>query len=445
MMKKKREDLGLRITAYILSAIFAALLLFPLVYTFGNSLKDDNKIYEIPPRMFPSAIRSFSVVADYSGLGELSDNDLLIQLKADSTMALYAIPYELNKESVYEVVFWGVKDGRPIFYTRAHRNQVRLELDFGIYAKAAISRDVLMYQDRFIKSADKFGYEFDINGLNTEYNTSALNDNPYSTQVGQYLTENYGLGGRYLGTIVISNPMLALESYKHYFTLPSRMFPNIDVVQKTGYGIFFLNTVIVLVFAMLTQTFLCALTAYPLSRVFGKKLSGFLLMIFLGTMMVPFVAIMIPQYLMYKDLGFFNNYSGLLVPYLVPAASFIFLYKVFFDRIPNALFEAAIIDGASTWHCFTEICLPLSKPVMALVALTTFLNNWNNFFWAYMITDGAELWTLNVALYRLSMVRNVKQNFVMGLAFTAIIPILFITVLFSRQIKRNIAQTGIKG
>ena len=74
------------------------------------------------------------------------------------------------------------------------------------------------------------------------------------------------------------------------------------------------------------------------------------------------------------------------------------MIKGFFDRIPGSYFEAARLDGASSFYLYTNICMPLSKPIIALIALQTFLGNWNDFFWAWMVTERQDLWTLNVAL-----------------------------------------------
>ncbi|SEO04849.1 carbohydrate ABC transporter permease [Paenibacillus sp. OV219] len=441
---KRRHDLSLKLTAYLVSALFAVLILFPIIYTFGNSLKDENKIYEIPPKIFPSHARSVTVVLDYSDYKNASKAELLDKLMIDSTLAIYTIPYDLNKASIYEVKVVGVKDAKSIFYTRVHRAQMRLELDFGLYNNAMIKKEVLLYQGKYKQSAATFGYEFNEAGIHRSYNRDQIGNNTFNMPIGESLVSKYQINGRFIGTVLENKPLLMFENYKYFFQLPAHMYSDDPVVTTYSYWIFLWNTVIVLSFAIFIQTFLCALTAFPLSRVFNRRISNVLLMFFLGTMMVPFVSIMIPQFLMFKQAGFYDNYLALLIPYLTPAATFVYLYKVFFDKLPGSLFEAAKIDGASTWYCFTRICLPLSKPVLSLVALTTFLDNWNDFFWAYMVSERSQLWTLNVALYHMAQNSFAKQNFIMGLSFAAIIPVLFITVLFSKQVRQTIVFSGIK-
>ena len=107
--------------------------------------------------------------------------------------------------------------------------------------------------------------------------------------------------------------------------------------------------------------------------------------------------------------------------------------------------EAARIDGASNLYLFFRVCMPLSKPIISVIALQTFLSNWNDFFWAWMVTEKQNLWTLNVALYNISKVTSVRPNFIMGLSVLTIIPVLLLTILFSNQIKESIATAGIKG
>ncbi len=170
-----------------------------------------------------------------------------------------------------------------------------------------------------------------------------------------------------------------------------------------------------------------------------------MLLFFLGSTMIPFVAVMVPQFTMFKNLGFYNNYAALLLPHLLPYGFFVYLYKGFFDNLPGSLFEAARIDGAGNFYMFFKICMPLSKPIISVIALQTFLANWNDFFWAWMVTEKQSLWTMNVALYNISKVSSVKPNFVMGLSALTIIPVLLITILFSNQIKESIATAGIKG
>ena len=196
---------------------------------------------------------------------------------------------------------------------------------------------------------------------------------------------------------------------------------------------------------MVPQVILCSLCAFVISRKLSKRAGQFVLLFFLGGMMVPFASIMLPQLIMYREMGAYNNYAALLLPFLYPYGFYVYLYKGFFDQIPGSYFEAAELDGAGSFYLYTRICMPLSKPIISLIALQTFIGNWNDFFWAWLVTEDQKLWTLNVALYNISNNVATKQNALMGLAVVTITPVILLSILFSKQLKQSIVASGVKG
>lgn len=436
---------SLTITSYIVSILFALLILYPLIYIISNSMKDNVKIYDIPPKLLPDTAQSLTIEMDYSAFEHLTDEQLLDKIQQDQILAMFSSVYELTRDSLFELKFVGTMNGEDIFYSRAHRMKLELEKDTGVYANASINRKVLLYEDRYIRASNKIGYTFDRNGIQKAHNITTVEKDEIYDKVSKNLSDKYETNGVLKGTKVKKNNLLLLESFIYYFQLPSWMYPKNEVVAKYSFLIFIINTLIVVSWAIITQVVLGAITAFPLSRMLSKKAANFWLLFFLGTTMIPFVSVMIPQFTMFKRLGFYDNYWALLVPHLLPYGFFVYLYKGFFDRIPSSLFEAARIDGASNLYTFTKICMPLSKPIISIVALQTFLSNWSDFFWAWMVTERQNLWTLNVALYNISQNKAVKQNFVMGLSVLTILPVLFLTVIFSKHIKASLASSGIKG
>ncbi|WP_053984864.1 carbohydrate ABC transporter permease [Niameybacter massiliensis] len=436
---------SLTITSYIVSILFALLILYPLIYIISNSMKDNVKIYDIPPKLLPDTAQSLTIEMDYSAFEHLTDEQLLDKIQQDQILAMFSSVYELTRDSLFELKFVGTMNGEDIFYSRAHRMKLELEKDTGVYANASINRKVLLYEDRYIRASNKIGYTFDRNGIQKAHNITTVEKDEIYDKVSKNLADKYETNGVLKGTKVKKNNLLLLESFIYYFQLPSWMYPKNEVVAKYSFLIFIINTLIVVSWAIITQVVLGAITAFPLSRMLSKKAANFWLLFFLGTTMIPFVSVMIPQFTMFKRLGFYDNYWALLVPHLLPYGFFVYLYKGFFDRIPSSLFEAARIDGASNLYTFTKICMPLSKPIISIVALQTFLSNWSDFFWAWMVTERQNLWTLNVALYNISQNKAVKQNFVMGLSVLTILPVLFLTVIFSKHIKASLASSGIKG
>ena len=113
---------------------------------------------------------------------------------------------------------------------------------------------------------------------------------------------------------------------------------------------FVFNSIIVIGFAMIAQVILCSVCAFVISRKLSKRAAKFVLLFFLGGMMVPFASIMLPQLIMYKQMGAYNNYVALLLPFLYPYGFYVYLYKGFFDQIPASYFEAAELDGAGSFY-----------------------------------------------------------------------------------------------
>ncbi len=444
-MAKNISEKRLKIIAYFLSTIFLLIIIFPLFYIVSLSLQDDSEIYSYPPRLIPREGTSISIVMDYSKLENQSEDELKDTLLKDSTLAMYSTIYELNRETISEVKFYGTMDGKTVFYSRAHGLMLRLQLQFGTYTKARVSSKVLLANGKYLESAEALGYSFDINGLDRVYDAMELGKNRYSGQMGEYLKTTYNTEGDFKGTIAAYNSILLLENYKYYYLTPVYMYKNIPSIQKYSFFAFMFNTVITLVFAIVCEVVICSITAYPLSKLLSKKTSDKVLLYFLVTLMIPFVCIMIPQLILVKSWGMYNNYGGMLITWLYPYPFYIYLFKGFFDRIPNAYFDAARMDGSGELNTFLKICIPMSKPIITLIALQTFVGAWGDFFWYFLVANKPELWTLNVAIYTISKTSQVRQNMMMGLSVVTILPVLIITAVFSKQIKTSIMSSGIKG
>jgi ABC-type glycerol-3-phosphate transport system permease component len=411
----------------------------------SNSTKDSLQIYEYPPKIFPESPKSVSVVMDYSSVAAGNEEELLDTLIKDATLTMYSILYELNKDGIFEIKVYGTRGDKTIFYSRVHKMKLQMNVDFGIYKDKMIKSTVLLNGDRYKKSAEDIGYEFNTEGLDYKYTADELGKNYANTTIGEFVTSKYNVEGKFIGTIMRKDAFLILENFVQYFKLPQIIYSKNPLISKYSFFVFIMNTVIVIGWAMFIQTIMCSVIAFALSRLFDKRTARMVLLFFMGTLMIPFVSIMIPQFIMFKKMGMYNNYAALLVPFLYPGPFAIYLFKGFFDRLPGSLFEAGRIDGASEWFNYTRICIPLSKPIIAVMALQVFLGNWNDFFWAWMVSEKQQLWTLNVALFNLSRLSTIKPNFIMGLSIVTIAPVILLSILFSEQLKRSIASSGIKG
>ncbi|CCZ61486.1 carbohydrate ABC transporter permease [Hungatella hathewayi] len=450
-MKRKKQTgikaggstISLKIAAYAVSIFFAVVILYPLLYIAATSMKDSKKLYELPPRLLPYAANSVTFELDYSRVPE---DQLLEAMRQDQILTGFLTIYEMDEDSVFEVRLVGTRDGVPVFQSRAHRGALELQRDAGIYSHATMEPKVLLNPKRWEKASDFLGYQYDPAGIPKGDQFRIKNTGEeLASRIQAVFQEKYELHGALTAITSHKNNLLLLESFSYYFQLPSVMYSKNELVSRYSFLIFIMNTALVITWAIVTQVVLCGITAFPISRLLPKKLSGIMLFFFLGSTMIPFISIMIPQFTMFQRLGFYNNYRALLMPFLLPYGFYIYLYKGFFDQLPQSLFDAARIDGAGNWYSFVKICMPLSKPIISLIALQTFLANWNDFFWAWLVTEKQSLWTLNVALYNISKNQFIKMNFIMGLSLLSILPVMLLTIIFSSQIKKSIISSGIKG
>lgn len=438
-----RSERFLKIVAVTVSLLFAVLMLYPLVFAVSSAMKDNSQIYKVPPKLLPGKANSVSFVLDYTGQDFQDAEEMKDQMLKDNVLVMFGTNFKFADQSIMEINVYGTRDGKTLFHSRAHQMKLQMECDYGIYKRTAIKKEILLHDDRYVRACESIGYEFDENGIDKVPEEGLADD--FQDQITPVIREKYTTVGDLVSIGNRTKTLLSMESFKYYLDMPAYIYPQSERVVKYGFLTFVMNSVIVIGFAMIAQVILCSVCAFVISRQLSQRAGKFVLMFFLGGMMIPFASIMLPQLIMYREMGAYNNYAALLLPFLYPYGFYVYLYKGFFDQIPGSYFEAAALDGAGSWYLYSRICMPLSKPIIALIALQTFIGNWNDFFWAWLVTEDQNLWTLNVALYNISNNAGTKQNALMGLAVVTITPVILLSILFSRQLKQSIAASGVKG
>jgi multiple sugar transport system permease protein len=201
-----------------------------------------------------------------------------------------------------------------------------------------------------------------------------------------------------------------------------------------------LNTLILVIMTMLGQLTVQPLAAYGLSR-FRLRYSHKVLLFLLATMAFPAEVAMIPNFLMIKELGLLNTYWALVLPGLASGMG-IFLLKGYFDSLPKELYEAAMIDGAGEFRMFFQITVPLSMPILAVIALGSFAGAYGGFMWAFLICQKPQMWTLMVFLWQLGS--ESYPSIWMASLVIAAIPTLLVFVFCQRIILRGIIVPTMK-
>ncbi len=166
--------------------------------------------------------------------------------------------------------------------------------------------------------------------------------------------------------------------------------------------------------------------------------------VYLGTLMVPQVVTVIPLYVMFSELNLRNTFWALVLPFAFGSPYAVFLLREYFRGIPEDIIAAARIDGANTWRILWLIVVPLSRPIIATLAIITVVTHWNNFMWPLIITTGRDWQTVTVATAALQSQYNANWTLVMAATTVAMAPLLILFAIFQRHIVESISLTGFK-
>jgi multiple sugar transport system permease protein len=217
----------------------------------------------------------------------------------------------------------------------------------------------------------------------------------------------------------------------------------VNAIQAAPFGRFFFNTALVTGAAVVGNLVLCSLAGYAFARFrfFGRDI---LFVILLATLMIPFQVVMIPIFLIMRELGLVDSLGALILPNLVTPFG-IFLMRQFFRTLPIELEEAARLDGCSRLRTLTRIVLPLSGPALATLAVITFLWNWNDFLWPLVVIQSEHNMTLQLGLSTFQGAHSTAWTLLMAGNVLAVVPMLLVFLLAQRQFIESIASAGVTG
>jgi len=216
-----------------------------------------------------------------------------------------------------------------------------------------------------------------------------------------------------------------------------------DVLRQAPFARWFLNTAIVTVASVAGNLLFCSLAGYAFARIrFIGRDAVFILI--LATLMIPFQVVMIPTFLIVRKLGLIDTLGALVLPNLAGAFG-IFLLRQFFRTLPIELEEAARMDGASRLGILFKIVLPLSGPVLATLAVVTFMWEWNDFLWPLITLYSPNHYTLQVGLTTFQGAHQTNTHLLMAANVMSMLPVLLLFFAAQRYFVRGIATTGLKG
>jgi len=211
------------------------------------------------------------------------------------------------------------------------------------------------------------------------------------------------------------------------------------------FGSFFLNSGLVTLLVVIGTLFSSSLVAFGFARL-DFKFKRVLFICLLGTIMLPTQVTLIPQYVLFHNLGWVNTYNPLTLPaFFGGSAFFIFLMIQFIKGIPRELDEAAVIDGCSTFGIFYRIILPLMKPTLATVAIFSFYWTWDDFMGPLIYLNDPNLFTVSLGLRLFSDPSSVTEwGPLFAMSIVSLLPVFIIFLFFQKYLVEGISTTGLK-
>jgi len=250
---------------------------------------------------------------------------------------------------------------------------------------------------------------------------------------------------------IVSNSLRTLPGISHF---PPRLFPEnpqfsnyAEVILNSNALLYFRNTMILIVFNTVGTLISSSIVAYPLARMEfrGRK---FFFALILTTMMVPAVTTIIPQFIIFRELGWLDSLLPMIVPGFFAFPYNVFLFRQFFMTIPRSLDEAAKMDGCNQWQIFTVVIIPLAKPVFITIGVLSSIWWWNELFLPLIYVQANHLRPLTTGALAGFRVHGsphmVQWNLQMAMSTLMIIPPMILYLVASRYIVQGIKATGLK-
>lgn len=244
----------------------------------------------------------------------------------------------------------------------------------------------------------------------------------------------------------------AFKPHAYVLEIPPKLIPDeptldnfVEAITTNDFGRYFLNSVFVSTLSTIASVTLASMLAFTFARFTfpGRRL---LFGALLFTIMVPGLVLLIPQFVLARNLGLLNSLWGLVLVYSVLNLGFnTFLLRGFFAAMPQEIFDAAEVDGAGPWRLYRSVAIPLARPGLATVTIFSFLAAWDEFTWAIVTLSDRELYTLPIAIRLFQRANGTEWGLVFAASLIALAPVLVLFVVLQRHIVSGAFQGATKG
>ena len=223
----------------------------------------------------------------------------------------------------------------------------------------------------------------------------------------------------------------------------TKVFNDPEIAKRSSFGRYYFNSVFVAAWVTFLTCITSAMAAYAFARLRWRGRDTVFLL-YLGTLMVPGVVTMIPNFALMVKLKLLDSYAGLIVPASFSAFG-VFLLRQFMLTIPTSLDEAAAIDGASKWRIFWDVILPLTRPGLIALAIFAFIGNYQSLFWPLVVVKSQYLRTWPVGMLYFDTTYGRETTLIMAASVMATLPPLVLFVAGQKFLVRGIQLGAVKG
>jgi multiple sugar transport system permease protein len=390
-----------RILIYALLIVVAFFMLFPFIYMVTTSLKTANDVFHSPPRLFP-----------YSPVTTVYNNEVVPLYNIDGKVLVLA-------EEGIRFDFFTTADRINTESARQSEILVQLPADTATATGATVTVGDDDYEVYTVTLAD---------GSTQELLRA------YSGGLGRFVDPNDASVEAFANVRTAEQAEVVQFNWENYNA----------VLTLNNLNRSLINTAVVTLLVTIGQVITSLLGGYAFSRMnFRGKDAVFL--VYLGTIMIPFVVLIIPLYQLMVMIGWQDRLASLILPWIFTAYG-TFLMRQFFITIPKDLEEAALLDGLSRLGILLRVFVPLSGAAIATQAIITFLYAWNSFIWPLIIIGDSpiENHVVTLSLNTLKNAAASEPNLVLTGAAVVILPPLILFILAQRYFVEGIANTGMK-
>jgi len=260
-----------------------------------------------------------------------------------------------------------------------------------------------------------------------------------------------------VGALIMLTPFVymvstSFKSQAYVLTIPPQFVPDpatldnyVQVLTTQNFAAYFMNSVVVSLTSTVVSVLISSMMAYAFARFRfpGREL---LFRLVLVGLMVPAMMLIIPQFILAKQLGLIDSLQGLIVFYVAASISLnTFLLRGFFASIPGELDDAMQVDGANAWTRYWRLVMPLSTPALATTTIFTFLATWDEFAWALTIINDPSKRTLPLAIQLFQGQNATQWGLVFAASVVAVLPVIVVFLIFQKYFVQGLTSGAVKG